>query len=231
MKIIATRITFSILGTAGISLFSLTPASADILVEPIVTTANESILETRNPRTLGSEIEPRQVIEYGVPDVANNFLNNTGQDIESLVFELETLSYSNPDSTPAFETEPVQWGDVNGDGKIGFSNAPGLEDIFTNVTVTDNVITYSGGAIPEGTVFFNEFSSQPDLSPGGGIIPAAPPPPADQDGPIQVSTYYTAVDKPEAVTEPASTLGLLVLASFGIALKINSRLKQTKTAT
>mgnify|MGYP004476957127 CR=1 FL=1 len=181
MATIPTKIVFSVLGVAGISLLSsLTPANATILVEPTVTTQNEDILKTRNPRALGPEITPGLVIEYGVPDVANNLLNATGQDIGSLVFELETLSYTNPNSTPAFNNEPVQWGDVNGDGKIGFSNVPGLNDIFTNVTVTDNVLTYSGGVIPNGTVFFNPFSSQPDLRPGRGIIPPAPPAPARQ---------------------------------------------------
>lgn len=208
MNTIVTKIAFSVLGAAGISLLSLTPARADILVEPIVTTANEDILETRNPRVLPPEIEPGQVIEYGVPDVANNLLNGTGRDIDSLVFELETLSYDN---------QPVQWGDVNGDGKIGFSNSPELEDIFTNVTVADNVLTYSGGVIEDGTLLFNRFSTQPDLTPGGGIVPAAPPPPADQDGPIQVSSYYTAASKPTAVPEPTTALGLLVFGSLGVA--------------
>lgn len=221
MTKIATKIVFSALGVTGISLLSsVTPASATILVEPIVTTQNEDILKTRNPRALGPEITPGLVIEYGVPDVANNLLNATGQDIGSLVFELETQSYTNPNSTPPFNNEPVQWGDVNGDGKIGFSNVPGLNDIFTNVTVTDNVLTYSGGVIPNGTVFFNPFSSQPDLRPGRGIIPPAPPPPADQDGPIRVKSYYTAVP------EPTAALGLLLLGGISLASRLQRKLKQ-----
>ncbi|KAB8315138.1 PEP-CTERM sorting domain-containing protein [Tolypothrix campylonemoides VB511288] len=221
MTKIATKIVFSALGVTAISLLSsVTPASATILVEPLVTTQNEDILRTRNPRALGPEITPGLVIEYGVPDVANNLLNATGQDIGSLVFELETLSYTNPNSTPPFNNEPVQWGDVNGDGKIGFSNVPGLNDIFTNVTITDNVLTYSGGVIPNGTVFFNPFSSQPDLRPGRGIIPPAPPAPADQDGPIRVKSYYTAVP------EPTSALALLLLGGISLASRLQRKLKQ-----
>ncbi|WP_334746853.1 hypothetical protein [Nostoc sp.] len=126
-----------------------------------MTTQNEDILETKKPRTLGPEYQPGQVIEYNVSDVANNFLNNTGYDIESLVFDLKTLSYSNPDSTPVFENELVQWGDVNGDGKIGYSNNPDLKDIFTDVSIKDNIITFSGGIIPNETLFYNPFATTP----------------------------------------------------------------------
>lgn len=224
MTTVAT-IAFSVLGAAGISFLSLTPASAVILVEPIVTTQNEDILKTETPTTLGPEYPPGFAVEYGVPDAANNLLNATGRDIGSLVIELETLSYSNPDSTPAFDNEPVQWGDVNGDGKIGFSNVPGLVDIFTDVTVADNVITFSGGVIPDGTVFFDQFLTQPDLSPGGGIIP-----PGDQNGPIRVSSFYTAVSEPTAVPEPTSTLGLLVFGSLGVVSTLKRKRQQKITA-
>lgn len=213
MITIATKIAFSVLGVAGISLLSLTPpVSAAILVEPVVTTPNQDLTETR---PLIPEIQPGQTIEFGVPNVNTNLLNATQQNIGSFVFELETLSYSNPDSTPAFDNELVRWGDIDGDGKIGFSNDPDLRDIFTDVTVTDNVITFSGGEIPDGTVFFNRFTTQLDLTPGGGIIPPAPPPPADQDGPIRVSSFYTAASEPTAVPEPSSMLGLLAFAALG----------------
>lgn len=140
----------------GAAIASLTPlaANAVILVEPIVTTQNEDVLKTRNPRTLGPEIQPGQIIEYGVPDRANNLLNATGRDMASFVFDLETLSYTNPNTTPAFNNEPVQWGDVDGDGKIGFSNTPGLQDIFTDVNIQGSVLTYSGGVIPNGNGVF-----------------------------------------------------------------------------
>ncbi|MBW4686701.1 MAG: hypothetical protein KME40_16735 [Komarekiella atlantica HA4396-MV6] len=219
MTTIATKIALSVIGATGISFLSLTPARAVILVEPIVTTVNEDILKMRDPRSLGPDIHPGEIIRYGVPDRANNLLNATGRDIASLVFELETLSYSNPDSTPAFDNEPVEWGDVNGDGKIGFSNTSGLEDIFANVTIKDNVITYSGGVIPNNTVFYNLFSSQPNLSPGGGIIPAAPPLPADQDGPIRVNSYYNAVP------EPTDILGTLAFGVLVVAFKLKRKLK------
>ena len=213
MTTIASKIVLSVLGAVGISLLSLTPpVSAVILVEPAVTTANENLTETRS---LIPEIQPGQTIEFGVPNVNTNLLNATEQNIASFVFELETLSYSNPDSTPAFDNEPVQWGDIDGDGKIGFSNDPGLRDIFNNVTITGNVIKFSGGEIPNGTVFFNRFTTQPDLTPGGEIILPAPPPPADQDGPIQVSSFYTAASEPTAVPEPSSVLGLLAFSALG----------------
>jgi hypothetical protein len=220
MTTIATKIALSVLGAAGISFLSLTPARAVILVEPIVTTVDEGILKTKNPRELGPEFQPGQIVEpFGVPDKANNLLNATGYDIASLVFELETLSYSNPDSTPAFDHEPVQWGDVNGDGKIGYSNIHGLEDIFKNVTVDGSTITYSGGVIPNNTVFYNRFSTTPDLSPGGGIIPAIPALQVDKDGPIQVSSSYNAVP------EPSDALGVLVFGILGVGLKLKRKLK------
>ena len=215
MITIATQMAFFILGVAGTSLLSLTPVSAAILVEPIVTTQNEDLVKTRN---LGPEFQPGLIVEYGVPNNDANFLNATGQDIGSFVFKLETLSYSNPDSPTPFDNEPVQWGDVNGDGLIGFSNDPGLRDIFTDVTVTDNVITFSGGVIPNGTVFFDQLFTYHDLTPGGGIIPPAAPMAADQDGHIRVSSFYTAASEPTAVPEPSSVLGVLVFGALGSAL-------------
>ncbi|MBD2530239.1 hypothetical protein H6G97_11930 [Nostoc flagelliforme FACHB-838] len=218
MTTIATKIALSVLGAAGISFLSLTPARAVILVEPIVTTANEDILLMRDPRTLGEDILPGLRIEYGVPDRANNLLNDTGNNMGSLVFDLQTLPYTNPDSNPPFNNESVEWGDVDGDGRIGFSSIPGLDDIFKNVTVEGSIITYSGGEIPDGTVFFNRFATQPNLTPGGGIIPSAPPPPADQDGPIRVGTYYTAIP------ESTNVLGVLLFGSLGVALKLKRSL-------
>ncbi|MFH7026030.1 MAG: hypothetical protein ACHBN1_11635 [Heteroscytonema crispum UTEX LB 1556] len=210
----------------GAAIASLTPlaANAVILVEPIVTTQNEDVLKTRNPRTLGPEIQPGQIIEYGVPDRANNLLNATGRDMASFVFDLETLSYTNPNTTPAFNNEPVQWGDVDGDGKIGFSNTPGLQDIFTDVNIQGSVLTYSGGVIPNGTVFFNRFSTNPDLTPGGGIIPAAPPPPADQDGPIRMGAYYTTIP------ESSSVLGMLAFAALGASLQLKKHKNKKQLA-
>ncbi|MEI2578090.1 PEP-CTERM sorting domain-containing protein [Scytonema sp. PRP1] len=219
-----TKIAFSVLGAAGISLLSLTPASATILVEPVVTTVNEDLKETR---TLEPEFQPGLVVEYGIPNITNNLLNATGQNIGSFVYKLETLFYSNPDSTPPFNNESVQWGDIDGDGKIGFSNVPGLVDIFKDVTVTDSVITFSGGVIPNGTVFFTQFKTQPDLTPGGGIIPPVPPPPADQDGPIRVSSFYTTVTKPTAVPEPTSALGIF-LAAGALGAAVRKRKHQEK---
>ncbi|MBX9256355.1 hypothetical protein H1Q63_20925 [Desmonostoc muscorum CCALA 125] len=219
MTKIATKIALSVLGAAGISFLSLTPAKAVILVEPIVTTVNEAILETRTPRTLGADILPGQIIEYGVPDRANNLRNSTGNDIGSLVFDLQTLFYTNPDSTPAFDNEPVQWGDVDGDGKIGFSSVPELKDIFANVTVKDNILTYSGGVIADGTIFFNRFATQPNLTPGGGIIPPIPEDQVDRDGPIRVGAYYTAIP------ETTSVLGVLMFGALGVALKVKRSLQ------
>ncbi|WP_298920980.1 hypothetical protein [uncultured Nostoc sp.] len=218
MTTIATKIALSVLGAAGISFLSLTPARAFILVEPIVTTKNQDILDTKKPRTLGPEYQPGQIVEYGVPDVANNFLNATGYDINSLVFDLKTLSYSNQNSTPPFDNEPVQWGDVNGDGKIGYSNNPELKNIFTDITVKDNIITFSGGVIPNGTLFYNPFATLPNLAPGAGIIPSVPPEKADKDGPIRVASYYTAVP------ESTSVLSVLLFGALGVALKLKRSL-------
>lgn len=227
MTTIATKIAFSVLGAAGISLLSLAPASAVIFVEPIVTTQNQDIINAgRSPRRLGPELQPGQVIEYGVPDAANNLLNATGQNIGSLVFTLKTLSYSNPNSTPAFNNEPVQWGDVDGDGKIGFSNLSGLQDIFKDVKIAGDTITFSGGAIPDGTMFYNPFRTQPDLRPGLGIIPAIPAGITDRDGPIRVSSYYTT-----AVPEPSSALGALALGALTIGWQLKKhKKKQTITS-
>jgi hypothetical protein len=214
----ATKITLSVLGAAGISFLSLTPATAVILVEPIVTNINDEIFQTRTPRTLGTDILPGQILEYGVPDRANNLLNATGNDIGSLVFDLKTLFYTNPDSNPSFNNELVQWGDVDGDGKIGFSSIPELKDIFANVTVKDNILTYSGGVIPDGTIFFNRFATKLDLTPGGGIIPPIPEDQENKDGPIRVAAYYTAVP------ESTNVLGVLVFGALGVALKLKRSL-------
>ena len=205
---IVTKIALSLSGAAGISFLSLTPARAVILVEPIVTTQDQDILDTKNPRIL-TNFQPGEVIEYGVPDVANNFLNNTGYDIESLVFDLKTLSYNN---------EPVEWGDVNGDGKIGFSNNPELEDIFTDITISGSTITFSGGVIPNGTLFYNPFATLPNLAPGGGIVPPIPAEQADKDGPIRIASYYTAVP------ESTNVLGVVALGALGVALKLKRSL-------
>ncbi|MEH2364858.1 hypothetical protein [Nostoc sp.] len=217
MTTIATKIALSVLGAAGISFLSWTPARAVILVEPIVTTKNQNILDTKKPRTL-TDYQPGQVIEYGVPDVANNFLNATGYDINSLVFDLKTLSYSNPNSTPPLDNEPVQWGDVNGDGKIGYSNNSDLKDIFTDITINGSTITFSGGTIPNGALFYNPFATLPNLAPGAGIIPPVPPEQADKDGPIRVAAYYTAVP------ESTNVLGVLIFGAFGVALKLKRSL-------
>ncbi|AFZ00959.1 hypothetical protein [Calothrix sp. PCC 6303] len=205
------------LGTV-IGVFGAETADAIILVEPIVTTANQDILKTRNPRTLVPEIEPGQVIRYGVPDSANNLLNGTKRDIGSLVFDLETLAYTNSDSTPPFNQEEVQWGDVNGDGKIGFSTIPGLEDIFDDISVTGNRIIFAGGKIPKGKIFYNRFFSTPNLAPGGGIIPPAPPAPADQDGPIRVASFYT-----KAIPEANSIFALFATMAAMFVIKGKSK--------
>ncbi|QMS89198.1 hypothetical protein HUN01_17025 [Nostoc edaphicum CCNP1411] len=218
MTTIATKIALSVLGAAGISLLSWTPARAVIFVEPIVTTVNEDIFKTREPRTLGPNILPGQRIEYGVPDRANNLINGTGNNIGSFIFDLQTLFYTNADSNPSFDNEPVEWGDVDGDGKIGFSSIPGLEDIFTNVTVEGNILTYSGGVIPDGGIFYNLFSTKPDLTPGGGIIPAIPEDQEDRDGPIRVGASYTAIP------ESTNVLGVLVFGALGLAFKLKRSL-------
>ncbi|MGV0103073.1 hypothetical protein [Nostoc sp. DSM 114167] len=217
MTRIATKIALSVLGTAGISFLSWTPARAVIFVEPIVTTKNQAILDIKKPRTL-TDYLPGQVIEYGVPDVANNFLNATGKDINSLVFDLKTLSYSNPNSTPPFDNEKVEWGDVNGDGKIGNSVNPDLKDIFKDITIAGSTVTFSGGVIPNGSLFYNPFATLPNLAPGAGIIPPIPAEQEDKDGPIRVAAYYTAVP------ESTNVLGVLAFGALGVALRLKRSL-------
>ncbi|MBN3890128.1 MULTISPECIES: hypothetical protein [unclassified Nostoc] len=217
MTRIATKIALSVLGAAGISFLSSIPARAVIFVEPIVTTKNQDVLNAKKPRTLTGFL-PGQVIEYGVPDVANNFLNATGYDINSLVFDLKTLSYSNPNSTPPLDNETVEWGDVNGDGKIGNSANPDLKDIFTDITIAGSTVTFSGGVIPNGTLFYNPFATLPNLAPGAGIIPPIPADQEDKDGPIRVASYYTAVP------ESTNVLGVLVFGALGVALKLKRSL-------
>ncbi len=209
--------TVSLLGMTGIDILSIKPANAVIYVEPIVTTANQDILQTgRNPRRL-TDIDPGEVIRYGVPDVTNNLLNATGQSMGGFVFDLETLFYSNADATPAFDNEPVEWGDVNGDGKVGYTTNPGLQDIFKDVSVTGKTITFSGGEIPDGTTFYNLFTSTPDLRPGLGIIPPIPLLSDDQDGPIRVSSYYVAIP------ESTSALALIAVGIVGTAFNLKRK--------
>ncbi|MDZ8135423.1 MAG: hypothetical protein RM049_08975 [Nostoc sp. DedQUE04] len=217
MTRIATKIALSVLGTAGISFLSSTPARAVIFVEPIVTTKNQEVLDIKKPRTLTGFL-PGEVIEYGVPDVANNFVNATGYDINSLVFDLKTLSYTNPNSTPPFDNEPVEWGDVNGDGKIGSSVNSDLKDVFKDITIKGSTITFSGGVIPNGSLFYNPFASLPNLAPGAGIIPPIPADQEDKDGPIRVASYYTAVP------ESTNVLGVLVFGALGVALRLKRSL-------
>jgi hypothetical protein len=212
-----------LLGATGISFFFSLPANAVILVEPIITTPNRDILNTRSPTRLGPEYPPGFAAEYGVPDAPNNLLNETGRDISGLTISLEQLSYSNPDSTPPLENEAVQWGDADADGRIGFSNDPNLRDIFAEVTVNNNVISFSDGIIPDGTIFFDRIVTNPDLTPGNGIIPALPPDASDRNGPIRVSSFYTAAETtptdptPTTVPEPTTNVALTF---FGICIVI-----------
>lgn len=213
---------FFLLGATGISFFSALPANAVILVEPIITTPNRDILNTRTPTRLGPEYPPGLAAEYGVPDAPNNLLNETGRDISGLTISLEQLSYSNPDATPPLENEAVQWGDADGNGRIGFSSDRDLKDIFSEVTISDRSISFSDGVIPDGTIFFDRVFTNPDLTPGNGIIPALPPDESDRNGPIRVSSFYSADTTPNDTTpttvpEPTSNLAL---GLFGICIVI-----------
>lgn len=73
-------------------------------------------------------------------------------------------------------------------------------------------------------MFFNRFSTNPDLTPGGGIIPAAPPPPADQDGPIRMGAYYTTIP------ESSSVLGMLAFAALGASLQLKKHKNKKQLA-
>ncbi len=200
----AKNIGLLISGAVGGCLMSLAPASAAILVEPLVTTANPNLREGIG---IPFNLQPNQLIFWNAPDATGeqNFLNNTGLTINSLSLLL----------FPDFDTltDDVQWGDVNGDGKIGFSN------IFPNINVSSDftvegfrapVIDFNGGEILNNNRFAVQFITNPDLR---STIPG-------DNGPLVVGGIY---DGFQPVPEPSSILGsALVLGLAGWLRKAKS---------
>ncbi|AFY48965.1 hypothetical protein Nos7524_3162 [Nostoc sp. PCC 7524] len=186
-------------GAVGGCFLALAPATAAILVEPIVTTPNLSF-------PTGVEIPfglpPGQLTFWNAPDTTGeqNFLNSTGLDIDQ--FSLVLL--------PDFDSlaDDVIWGDVNSDGQIGFSN------IFTNVNIAQGFtfqglraprIDLAGGVIPAGDRFVVQFITQPDLRPS---VPG-------DNGPLVVGGVYFGSVPVASVPEPSTFFGSLVAMGLG----------------
>ncbi|BDA76568.1 hypothetical protein CAL7716_107340 (plasmid) [Calothrix sp. PCC 7716] len=145
------------------SLFlSFTPATAAILVEPIVTTPRENFSDVRGlPPTL-QPFEP--ILWFFPPNDTGlpNLSNETGYTINK--FSLLLFP-----ELPEFEDGFV-WGDVNGDGKIGLSN------IFTNINIAPDFtvpfldtnalrLELTNGTIQDGKSFALRFITSRDLTP------------------------------------------------------------------
>ena len=199
-------------GTAVSSLLSLAPATAAILVEPVLTTPDPNLpfldweIGVMNP--------PRTVLVWNAPDRSGqqNFLNEgTGLDITTielfLLPELDELD------------DEVIWGDVDGDGQIGGS------DIFDNIEVDNSFIledpdglfqaprvTFTGGVIPQGTYFALQTLTEPDLT---------VPPEVGDAGPLLVGGRYDGVPVPE----PSTILGLVSALGFGVLFNKKSSQK------
>ena len=195
--------------TAVSSFIPLVPATAAILVEPILTTPDPSL------PNFDFEIgvnPPRTVLVWNAPDISGeqNFLNaGTGLDIN--VIELFLF--------PEFDAldEEVIWGDVDGDGQIGVS------DIFDDIEIDNDFVlelsgslfqapkvTFRGGVIPLGTRFVSKTPTLPDLT---------VPPGAGDAGPLLVGGRYDGVSVP--VPEPSTILGLVSL--LGLKVLFNKK--------
>lgn len=179
----------------GSILLSLAPATAAILVEPIINTADENFPD-------GPGFAPFLPLEksiFNAPDknTQRNFLNDTGYTINSFSIQL-LRDFSKVD-------DDVVWGDVNGDGKIGLSN------IFANITTTSDSIfegfpapklELKDGIIASGQRFTFQFITSPDLNP---INP-------EENGPLVLVFDYDGVKVPE----PSNVFGfILTMALFG----------------
>nr|AVH79603.1 hypothetical protein [Nostoc sp. PCC 9229] len=200
----AKNIGLLISGAVGGCLMSLAPATAAILVEPLVTTADPNL-----PEGVGIplNLQPNELIFWNAPDTTGqqNFLNNTELTINSLSLLL----------FPDFDTleDDVQWGDVNGDGQIGFSN------IFPTLTVSPDFtvegfraprFNFVGGEIPNNNRFVVQFLTDPDLRPA---VPG-------DNGPLVVGGIYRGF---QTVPEPSTIFGsVLALGLGGWLRKIKS---------
>ena len=195
-------------GTAVSSFLSLTPATAAILVEPVLTTLDPNL---PSADFLIGEIPPRTVIAWSAPDNTGqqNFLNkDTGLDITTI----ELFLFPDLDQLD----EEVIWGDVNGDGQIGVSN------LFDNIKVDNSFIlddffqaprvSFTGGVIPLGTSFVAQTPTEPDLT---------VPPEVGDAGPLLVGGRYDGVSVPE----PSTIFGLVSALGFGVLFNKKSSQK------
>lgn len=205
MTIRAARLALSVLGTAGMCLLSLAPATAaTILVEPIITQPNPNFPDGEE---LPPELLPNRRLRWNVPDTSGeqNVLNGTGLTMTNFYLVLLTEQYNGNE---------VLWGDANGDGQIGQS------DIFSSITVNPNnpipqlnitggsQLEITGGSIPNGNRFVFQFITNPDLTPEEPRTV----------GPIQVAGLYNGVPR-TPIFEPSPGLGLVLLAAGYVSKK------------
>ncbi|MEH1846435.1 MAG: PEP-CTERM sorting domain-containing protein [Nostoc sp.] len=188
----------------GSFLLSLTSANAVILVEPIVTTPNKNFPDGEG---LGNDFRPlNDILASNAPDVGNlqNLLNDTGYTIN----QLSLLLLTNID----FIEEKVEWGDVNGDSKIGLSN------IFSNITIAPDLVLQdtpfprldlTDGIISDGNRFTLQFITSPDLSP---VDP-------QKYGPLVTGVFY---DGFKSVPEPSTILGFTLVIALGLRLRLRN---------
>lgn len=212
IKTMNTKNVGMIVASAAVSsLLSLAPATAAILVEPVLTTPDPNLPSF--DFSIGVN-PPREVLVWNAPDISGqqNFLNErTGLNITTI----ELFLFPDLDELD----DEVIWGDVNGDGQIGVS------DIFDNIEVNNNFIldesgdlfraprvTFTGGVIPLGTRFVSQTPTEPDLT--------APPEVGDA-GPLLVGGRYDGVPVPE----PSAILGLVSALGFGVLFNKKSSQK------
>lgn len=181
------------------SLFLLsTPAFADILVEPIITTPNKNF---PNGEALGANFRPLiDILGSNAPDAGNqeNLLNDTGYTINKLSLLLLT-QYD-------LVADNVFWGDVNKDGKIGISN------IFSNIYIAPDLdlqgalvprLDFTGGTISNGKSFTIQFITSPDLTP---IAP-------QKYGPLVTAFFY---DGFKSVPEPSNLFAFALVTTMAL---------------
>lgn len=197
-------------GTALSSLISLAPATAVILVEPVLRNSDPNL-----PSVDFGGVAPRRVAVWNAPDITGqqNFLNGVGTGLDITIIELFLL--------PELDEldDEVIWGDVDGDGQIGISN------IFDNIEVDNSFIlespsglfqaprlTFTGGVIPLGTGFALQTLTDPDLT---------IPPEAGDAGPLVVGGRYDGL----AVTIPESSTILGLVSVLGLGLMFNKKYK------
>lgn len=185
----------------GSLLLSFTPATAAILVEPIVTTPRENTFDVTG---LPSVLQPSEPLlwffppnDSGIP----NLTNETGYTINrlSLLLLPEFSEYE----------DDLVWGDVNGDGQIGLSN------IFTNINIAPDStvldtnaprLELTNGTIQDGKTFAFTFLTSRDLTP---IDPQG-------NNLLLVGTFYEGF---RTVPEPSNVFAFVLTMAVGCWLR------------